>query len=206
MNLGFQDRFVPYVEDCSKTHSIRGGFRWRPGMRVHLFARPRQVGMRLIYETVRTSVQRIEIHRYQDCAASLTWLAKHPNHVLNAHRGPKGESLIVAIDGEELSSDEARALFFRDGFREPGICSQYQALQFWAPEPKLLPPHGATEEERAHNADFGPPRYAKAKPSRLPFVGQLIHWRAKAGSWDPVDASLALNLALHGGVSQEFGN
>ena len=28
MNLGFKDQFVPYVEDGSKTHSIRAGERW----------------------------------------------------------------------------------------------------------------------------------------------------------------------------------
>lgn len=90
MILGFQDRFVPFVEDGSKTHTIRAGERWKVGMRADLFARPRQKGMRLLFRAQVVKVERIEIH---------------------------GPEMGIWVDGNHLGWDEVEALAYRDGFR-----------------------------------------------------------------------------------------
>lgn len=160
MVVGFKDRFVPMVEDGSKTHTIRAGNRWRVGMRADLFARPRQrqvfalsldgqltqvAGMRLLFRAPVVGVQKIKIYEYEAVQSGRGPISPlNGNHVRNAMRGPNGESLLLTLDGVLLDADEARAFFVRDGFREKGTCPQYGALQFWQ--------------------------------QRLPFTGQLIHW------------------------------
>ena len=179
MILGFHDRFVPYVLDGSKTHTIRSGERWKVGMRADLFAEPRRPkkyekfcpaterkwvdcgctkcgsaadapvrqvsGMRLLFRAPVVRVEEIEIFEYEAIQRGFGPISPlGGNHCLNAHRGPSGESLLVRIEGEGLAVDEARAFFYRDGFRAPGECPQYQALGFWK--------------------------------ARLPFKGQIIHW------------------------------
>lgn len=144
MILGFKDQFEPFVMDGSKQHTIRAGRRWKKEMRADLYVRPRQKDMRLLFRAPVVLVQTIRIESYE-CFQRSPLAHTRANHVRGAQRGPQGESLIVTLEGMELDASEARSLFWRDGFREPGVCSQYQALQFWE--------------------------------ARLPFEGQLIHWR-----------------------------
>jgi hypothetical protein len=40
--LGFKDRFVAFVENGTKTHSIRAGNRWKVGMRADLYRESRR--------------------------------------------------------------------------------------------------------------------------------------------------------------------
>lgn len=94
MILGFKDRFVPYVEEGSKTHTIRAGERWAAGMRADLFARPRQKGMRLLFRAPVTRVEVIEIRELD-----------------------KYERIWMAIEGVPLASWECENLAWRDGFR-----------------------------------------------------------------------------------------
>ena len=62
MILGFKDQFIPYVLDGSKTHTIRGGNRWRYGMRADLFTGPYKPGLRrLIFRVPVVKVERIEV-------------------------------------------------------------------------------------------------------------------------------------------------
>ena len=132
MIIGFQDRFEPFVTDGSKRHTIRAGNRWKAGIRADLFVRPRQKDMRLLFRAPVVRVEEIRIDEYEAVQCGRGSIPPlNGNHVLKACRGPRGESLLVRIDGELLAWDETSALFFRDGFREPGECPQFQALQFW---------------------------------------------------------------------------
>lgn len=109
MILGFKDRFVPYVMDGSKRHTIRAGNRWRAGMRADLFARPRQKGMRLLFRAPVVKVEEILI------------------------RAIGASGIHVVIDDLPLTQDETESLFERDGFRKSLVAgtSSEQALSFW---------------------------------------------------------------------------
>jgi len=126
MIAGFKDRFVPFVKEGSKTHTIRDGSRWRVGKRLDAFQNVRQKSMRLILRAPVVKVERIEIFEYERVPFDLGG-----NHVRGAHRGPNGEALLVRINGEWLAADEAEALFRRDGFRDPSMMASYEALMFW---------------------------------------------------------------------------
>lgn len=109
MILGFQDQFVPFVEDGSKTHSIRAGERWKVGMRADLFRNVRQKNMSLIFRAPVVKVQEIEIIPPPDdfrCP-----LCGSPE--IHCHE-PYSR---ILIDGEELGSDERDLFAWRDGFR-----------------------------------------------------------------------------------------
>ncbi len=113
MILGFKDQFVPYVEDGSKRHTIRGGERWKVGMRGDLYQRPRQKDMRLIFRAIVIRVERIEI-RYQPLSTKAA------------------AALALRIDGSPLVYDEANQFLWRDGFRKnDGRTSMMQAAAFW---------------------------------------------------------------------------
>lgn len=128
MNMGFQDQFVPFVEDGSKTHTIRAGERWKVGMRADLYARPRQKGMRLIFRAPVVRVQEIEIR----VIGPNTW------H-LDLNRNLP-DRVAVYIDGQVLDEDERNLLAWRDGFRnDPALVKIgilrgcfAQMVQFWA--------------------------------------------------------------------------
>lgn len=94
MNLGFKDRFVPMVEDGSKTHSVRAGDRWRVGMRADCYARPRQKDMRLLLRAPVVRVETIAIG--YDRNRSL---------------------LAIEVEGIRLTDDEANSFAWKDGFR-----------------------------------------------------------------------------------------
>lgn len=132
MILGFKDRFVPLVETGLKTHTIRGGNRWKAGMIADCFARPRQKGMRLLLRAPVVKVERIRIFEYEAVQRGLGPIpALSGNHVKDACRGPHGECLLVEIEGALLEHDEAEALFRRDGFNDPTLMASYEALLFW---------------------------------------------------------------------------
>ena len=120
MILGFKDQFIPYIEEGSKTHTIRSGFRWKVGMRADLYERPRQKGMRLIFRAPAVRVQEIEIR-----AVAV------PDDI---------ETLEVRIDHSLLDPAETEALFRRDGFRKPDTVPAVNlAYGFWLGR---LPFHG----------------------------------------------------------------
>ena len=133
MLLGFKDRFVPYVEDGSKTHTIRAfGKRrlFRVGDSCDCYAHARQPDMRLIGRWPCVKVETIEIqpiYSMEDCP------------------------LYVLVDGVPLSPDETDGLLYRDGFRE------------WS-----VGPFSHTKEAKYFWED------------RIPFKGQLIHWKFTA--------------------------
>lgn len=115
MNLGFKDQFCPFVEDGTKRHSIRGGERWKVGMRADAYQRPRQKGMRLIFRAWVIKVQSIviaEVPMEDQCEQGV---------------GP----LAVWIDGIQLDDLEIEAFFWSDGFRHTGSNSSVQAWAFW---------------------------------------------------------------------------
>lgn len=112
MILGFKDQFVPFVKDGSKTHTIRGGARWKAGMRADLYARPRQKDMRLLF---RASVLKVE------------WIRIGPDYR-------------IAIDGMELDEGEKDLFAWRDGFRRVDLRPQgapeswgcfHEMMDFW---------------------------------------------------------------------------
>lgn len=133
MNLGFKDQFVSYVEEGSKTHTIRAGDRWKVGMRADLYARPRQKGMRLIFRAPVVRVQEIEIIPPPDDFRCFLCGTRE----IHCHQ-PYSR---ILIDGEELGSDERDLLAWRDGFRPfPETTFAFDhMMEFWRGR---LPFHG----------------------------------------------------------------
>lgn len=131
MNLGFKDQFVPMVEDGSKRHSIRAGFRWKEGMRADLYARPRQKGMRLLFRAMVVKVEQIEIEYTGTLVA--------PNTRLGAMIGGWSASdfTTITIEGVRLVADELDSFAWRDGFRphpsEPTLTTDAfrDMVEFW---------------------------------------------------------------------------
>ena len=124
MLLGFKRRFAPFVEEGSKTHTIRAKRKIRPkvGEICHCYVDPRQKTMRLLgrFECVRVEDIRIEICSY-----------------------PTGLALgRVWIEGEQLTPDEANALAWRDGFRSGRREEAFaEMVQYWVklhPKPAIL--------------------------------------------------------------------
>ena len=122
MTLGFKRQFEAHVQDGSKRHTVRGGARWKVGMRADLYIDPRQKGMRLLFRAHVVRVQTIRIAIQQLLPfpefAGLR-VAKIPDHVA------------VWIDGQQLSPDEVEHFFWSDGFRQPRRSATAQAIQFW---------------------------------------------------------------------------
>ncbi len=130
MLLGFKQRFVPFIEEGSKTHTIRAirrlesGDIYTPkvGEICHCYVNPRQKSMRLLGRFPCVRVERIEIE-YRD------WKVSAP--------------LVVTIDSVRLTDEEADLLFLRDGFRDlTGETYQHmqQAAEFW--KDRTFPFHG----------------------------------------------------------------
>lgn len=127
MILGFKEQFVPFVEDGSKTHTIRAGERWKVGMRADLYARPRQKDMRLIFRDLVTKTDPIRIE----------------------HSGRVGFQLVkntsIFIAGNELKDFELDLFAWADGFREDcdinepyGVVGAFeQMVAFWESEHKF---------------------------------------------------------------------
>jgi hypothetical protein len=115
MLLGFKRRFAPFVEEGSKTHTIRG-LRKRPprvGDMCHCYVDPRQKTMRLLGRWPCVSVERIEIEGGWETVS--------------------GEFFgSVQIDGSRLDWDEMNALAWRDGFRSQGQERAFAEMaDFW---------------------------------------------------------------------------
>lgn len=109
MLLGFKRRFAPFVEDGSKTHTIRGVRKIVPkvGETCHCYVDPRQKSMRLLGRWPCVKVE--EIHIW----ISTTGLVR------------------VFIDGIELDAGEKNELALRDGFRTPGKLPFAEMMEFW---------------------------------------------------------------------------
>lgn len=100
MLLGFKRQFAPFVEDHSKTHTIRGFGKRRPfrvGDICHCYVDPRQRTMRLLGSWPCVKVEPIT-------------LDFDPDGI--------GYILRITVGDQTLATDEAVALAWRDGFRE----------------------------------------------------------------------------------------
>lgn len=116
MLLGFKRRFAPFVEEGSKTHTIRAiGLRrrFRPGDICDCYVDSRQKTMRLLGRFRCTRVEDI-------CIAT----------------GPSpSRPLAVWVGDQLLTDEEANGLFYRDGFRGELLyrkTAMQQAAEFWA--------------------------------------------------------------------------
>jgi len=101
MVLGFKRRFAPFVEDGSKTHSIREdkNDRWRPGVIVDAFVDPRQKTMRrLMPPTPCIYTEPLEMIAINQSVVAV-------------------ERIVLVIDGRRLDLDESNLFAWRDGFR-----------------------------------------------------------------------------------------
>lgn len=99
MLLGFKRRFAPFVEDGSKTHTVRAKRKLRPkvGETCHCYVDARQKTMRLL--------RRAKCVRVDD--------------ILIAGDGTP-EATALYINGVRLDDDERNAFAWRDGFRAEG--------------------------------------------------------------------------------------
>ena len=122
MLLGFKRQFAQYVEEGTKTHTIRAIRKIEPrvGEICHCYVDPRQKTMRLL--------GRFECNRVQDVV------------IQRLSEDPTVEGIGIRIDGELLSPDEREAFLWRDGFRGSGESATKQAYDFWSGN--VLPWHG----------------------------------------------------------------
>lgn len=152
MNLGFKNQFVAYVEEGSKTHTIRGGTRWHAGMRADLFAEPRRPKVFADFcshtdkpwsECSCWACERGPSTRVTRQVSGMRLLFRAPVVKVETIEIRANQTVIIA--GIELSADE-RALFaWKDGFRPDGTSESFPSMiAFWK--------------------------------GRLPFTGQIIHW------------------------------
>lgn len=114
MLLGFKRQFAQYVEEGSKTHTIRAIRKITPrvGETCHCYVDPRQKSMRLLGRFKCVKVERITI-TFIGCGGGGTWCK-------------------MSIDGVGLEFDEARMLAWRDGFREFGESGAFsEFMNFW---------------------------------------------------------------------------
>lgn len=103
----FKPRFVPFILDGSKQHTIRAtrAYGETPGNTVHLYTGLRHKGARLLgrYPCVKTEAIVITV------------------------------DFDIYIDGIRISEDECNALAYRDGFRERGPEHAFEEMkEFWA--------------------------------------------------------------------------
>lgn len=128
----FQPRFVPYVKDWSKRHTIRAERAHSDtcGSVMHLFTGLRHPGAELLMRTqcVRTDFIRITT-KYRIFIGASVGLPEHP--------ALYGEGQLHRGGFVELDQDERNALAWRDGFRpegsvaiNPGDCFRLM-IQFW---------------------------------------------------------------------------
>lgn len=103
---GFKAQFVPFIEDGTKTHTIRRAraVRDEPGDTMHLYAGLRTKRCRLIGRYPCVKVEAISIY----------YTAKYRFPVFN-------------IEGNILSTDELHALAVRDGFKD----GFEQMVKYW---------------------------------------------------------------------------
>ncbi len=96
MLLGFKRKFAPFVQDGTKTHTIRLGRATRPrvGETCHCYVDPRRKTMRLLGRWLCTAVQDIRVIISNDPLRVEIW-----------------------IDGSQLGQDEVNEFCWRDGFR-----------------------------------------------------------------------------------------
>lgn len=174
MILAFQNQFIPYVLDGSKTHTIRAGHRWKAGMRADLYSESRR---RKVYELRATNIppgcicrgdglygmrcdapvhapERLEYQQQQVSGMRLLFRAQvvrvESIHIYSA----TGKDFTICLQGYDLSPAECDLFAYRDGFRTGCTDSQAygtvgafeQMMEFW---------------KRKH---------------KLPFHGQVIHW------------------------------
>ena len=120
MLLGFKARFAPFVEEGSKTHTIRAKRKIRPrvGETCHCYVNPRQKSMRLLgrFKCIRVEDLRIEVDVYKT-------------------------TVRLFINGEYLSWDETEEFLWRDGFRGTHMSACLQALEFWGDKLAMGPMH-----------------------------------------------------------------
>ncbi len=114
MLLGFKRQFAPFVEEGSKTHTIRAKRKIRPrvGEVCHCYVDPRQKTMRLLGRFKCVRVEDITITEYFNPMIPLA----------------------VSINGQLLSTDETEAFLYRDGFRDKGgetYEAIHHAAEFW---------------------------------------------------------------------------
>jgi hypothetical protein len=110
MLLGFKRQFAPFVEEGSKTHTIRARRLIRPrvGEICHCFVDPRQKTMRLLGRFPCVRVEPVTIIIPPDAPIEI-WIA-----------------------GVCLSPGEANAFAWRDGFRPELRCEAAGAMRlFW---------------------------------------------------------------------------
>lgn len=113
--LGFKRQFAPFVENGSKTHTVRAvrKIRPKPGEICHCYVDPRQKTMRLLGRWPCVKVEDIQI-------------SVDPPAL--GYRLP----LTIRLGHELLDASEVEAFLFRDGFRDYRWTTHAdQAYEFW---------------------------------------------------------------------------
>lgn len=153
MLLGFKSRFAAFVENGTKTHTIRATRKITPhaGEICHCYANPRQKTMRLLGRWPCIKVEPVQIFMCGDGRFS------------------------VHIGEHELTQDEKDLLAWRDGFRsyKPAFV---EMMRFWSET------HGNSFAVLVNSAAYPPGEpVAITCHAALDFSGHLIHWDYSRG-------------------------
>ena len=121
MLLGFKRQFAGFVEEGSKTHTIRGFRKVRPrvGETCHCYVDPRQKTMRLLGRWPCVKIEPVTLD-FEDCGIAYI--------------------LRIAIGNQTLTTDEAALLAWRDGFRRlpsPTTSALDEMARFWIDSGRL---------------------------------------------------------------------
>lgn len=111
MNLAFERRFVERVRSGEKRHSIRGGARWKVGMRADLWEQMRQERF-FDTEGRQTSGQKLIFRAMVTAVDPIMLVITHIRYGLFSRFVIES----IEIAGEGLSRDEMEAFAAKDGF------------------------------------------------------------------------------------------
>lgn len=115
MNLGFQDQFIPMVEDGSKTHTIRGGQRWKVGMRADLFRESR----------------RTKVYELREKPGDADCICSEPGTLLKNSKRVYGRPLCSAEHHNRYEQVQVSGM--RLIFRAPVVRVQEIRFEVWGP-------------------------------------------------------------------------
>jgi hypothetical protein len=157
----FQERFVPFVKDGSKNHTIRARRRnfAKPGDTLYLYYGMRTKNCMKLREEICTDVRTIMIFKMKTLKASSSIILfderLYDDEIIYNKKGVYDRTKAPHIYRTLLSTQDAELLAWRDGFRPEGTT--------------LEKPEGSLElMMRFWN-----------QTHELPFVGDIIYWQPK---------------------------
>ena len=147
MIFGFHKKFVPGVLSGDKKYSIRGGYRFKEGMKLHFYYGPYLPGRRIRFaESICESVNNIDI-----------WITTD-------FKSPKVKTCGITINGKDLKLKQAKGLAKKDGFD-----TLVEFMRYFFPH--------TSSKKYGHNKHMTIETVPGGGLYLVTFKGQLIKWK-----------------------------